>query len=187
MAEWPNDHNEQHQDTHLWRDNEISFRGLCVTQETREWQSQINDIDVILTVEGWINKNNATGNVTYHEMKTYAKDIARTYQHPVMVGIGIQDPNTLELYVADAFGNLTEVFTYQKGNPVPTMEDFPPRQMIPPVVDMTPYGFNFTISTIICFDAAYPDWAIHGMYSIYNLGFGNPVETVHIHMVHVDG
>ena len=39
------------------------------------------------------------------------------------------------------------------------MENFQRRRQDPPILDFSEYGFGFSISSTICFDLAFPDWA----------------------------
>ena len=146
-----------HKNPLKWHDNDLSLRTLCITENfTQNWQTQLIDVDLILTSEEYTTSTD----IEYTQLQNLGRNVSQTYNHPVMIGIGIYDPdNSLELWVASQNNSINKVFTYLKGNPVPFVEDFEARRQDPPVVDMSSYGFDFSVSCLICFDMTFPDWS----------------------------
>ena len=146
-----------HRDPSKWTDNKMNLRALCITENTQNWQTQQMDLDLILTEEEFTNE----AETKYYDLQQYAQGISLNNNHSVMLGIGLYDPNSFELWIANKT-QISKIYSYLKGNPVPFVENFKRRQQKPPVIDLSQYGFHFSVSTLICFDMLYPiDWALH--------------------------
>ena len=77
-----------------WNDNEIRLRALCIPEATKHWSSQLVDVDVILTEEEYITPSDPE----YEMLKTYGQQISDQYDHSVMIGIGVEEPdNSIEV------------------------------------------------------------------------------------------
>jgi len=117
--------------------------------------AQYPNVDLLLTEEEYVRK----GSAQYFDFQRFGQEISRKFNHSVLLGIGLFNPNSFELWMANRTA-MVKIFSYLKASPVPFVEDFERRQQKPTVADLSEHGFaGLSVSALICFDMLFPvDW-----------------------------